>query len=368
MHIKTLASRSGLLKGMCLLLVLFLDLPSAQRLTQTSFPASGELVVKVLAGADLRITGHDREEVDVVAQTDHVLTAADWGWLNRDEQGILTLEKAVQGEIQIRVPQGVRLVVESHAGAVYLDGLKGTVAGRMACGSLTLVRLSGVMDLRSDCGDVRVIHCQAIGQVVASDGLLWSEDVSPDLVLKGEFGGSRILVSKAGGSLKLDSHGTDLWVSSRWGKGAVSVRADDGFVQVDAAGRPLALEVRGGGFEVTEAGKNVELNLANGRGRLSISNKVDNLKNWHLKCVDAVLTLLDPNGLIGAVMLSLQENKDGSRNHFLGLPFDTMTNVKKSSTMQLRRLPAGAGIKTELRFAAFILPSVELDIKNRRKK
>jgi hypothetical protein len=344
-----------------------LVLPADQSLTQTVFPADGELVVRILAGSAVVVTGHDGHEIAISARTPEALASADWSWLIRDEQAVFTLEKRIDsGLVEFSVPKGVRLVIESHGGSVGLAGLTGTVAGQIGCGNLGLCRLSGVVDLVTGNGDVSVETCTAIGQVLTRDGQAWCRDVAPDLVVRTGFGGALVLVGALGQPSGLATEGTDLFLAAQPGKERLLIRLEDGFLRIPETPVPVSVEIKNGGIDIPLAGKEIDLLLVNGRGRLTVDGRIRGPMTWRLKCVDAWLSMVDQGGLIGGIMFALQDMREGWWGNFIALPFANMKEMKKSSTLQVRRVSGGSNIQVELRSASMILPTMGTRVDDRR--
>lgn len=289
-------------------------------------------MVNVPQGANLYIGGHEDEAV--LIQTPMPLRAADWSWMIREEQAVFSLNACLSsGEVNISVPAGLRLVVESRAGNVDLKGMRGTVVVKLGCGNIKMADFSGVVDIRTGSGDLNLEDCSAIGHARTDCGQVWCRNISHDLVVDAGLNGAAVLTETSQNPGQMICRGMDL----RLGQGVTGhyseISAEMGSVTVDGVPSPLTVHLTAGRLYVGPVAARVDLTVRDGQGLLEMDADASRNVDVGLKLIGAQMSIVDKDEALGSIMLALSESKP--RQVFLALPFPRIADLPDSPTVQL---------------------------------
>ncbi len=326
-------------------------------LTRSLFPSGGELVIEAPLGCAFDIYGREQEDVSISIDSALTLSASDWSWMIREEQAVFSVKKRVSsGRILIAVPAEIRLVIDSRAGHLALDGLSGTVVVNLKSGKLSLFGLSGVMDVWTGSGDLWIENCSAIGRAQSDDGQIWCRNVSHDLIVKTGVWGSIVHTDLLDKGAVLLSWGTDLQLGSTEKSRYSELRTERGFLTIGRVDRPVSLLLKTASVSLAEVTEHVDMTLVNGRGLLTLGEACDGGSEIELKLLESHITVNDGQKRIGSIMLSLTESKP---NHtFLALPFERIRPVKNGSIVQLSASFGSSRLKAELYDSVLAIPEL----------
>lgn len=173
--------------------------------------ASGEITIRGVEGASVRVRSLDGESL---AEQFNVETGDGFVELRQRDQfslGKLMLRIGSSPEIEVEVPHGATVSVESASAEIQASDLDGTKRFRTASGELRLARFAGALDAETVSGDIDL------------DG-----QAPMELVMKSISGDVRVRVPKVK-RLDMGTTSGDLWLDAELaGDGPFAIRSISG--------------------------------------------------------------------------------------------------------------------------------------------
>jgi len=347
---------------LCLTVFFLTSLASADDVIKREFDISkgGKLILETEIGGDIYVKGGDENKVVVKAEVIR-MDESDYDMDFDDGSGTLsiTVEKNGRwrnhdrGEIDfsIKVPNEFDIEIETAAGPVVVEDVKGSVSGKTNGGSLDFYgidgdivfrtmggsieakRINGHLDLKTMGGSVTVTDSKADGKVSTMGGSIMIEDVDGDLD-GSTMGGSVTYRNVTGRSstsqqnpLEISTMGGSIEVDEA--PGGANLETKGGSIEVNRAGNFVEAETMGGSITIRDVDGWVDASTKGGSVEVRMTGDPDKGKrDVFLSSNGGDIDLTVPPGLSMDFDIELAYTKDSDRDYDIYSDFD----LKKKRT------------------------------------
>lgn len=271
------------------------DTPPAEALVQTAF--GGRLDLQLASASDVRITGWDRDAVQVRSWSRSGTAPGVAVRLERTAGGarIATTRSTAPGahHVEIRVPRRYDLQIQGGGTRMEVRDLGGRIAGSTQGGDVVLAQVSGPVALATAGGTATVSASRLTGQ-------LWT--ASGDAVVRGNAGDLDV---RAGAGTAV--------VETRGEGGIPDVRRFRGGVRTVAGTDRVTLDQGEGGILVQDASEGIDVRT--GRGSIHVGSAAGHALAHTAR---GNVTLLNAHGSVdvrtgaGNLFVQMLESREGT--------------------------------------------------------
>ena len=253
-------------------------------------------------GGSVHIEGWDRSGIEVTYDDEHGVERHDVQFESSAE-GMNITARLRNGynysglSFYFKVPRELMLETQSGGGVIEIEGVDGDFVGRTGGGAITLKDISGNVDLTTGGGRVLVQDSDIDGKVRTGGGKVLVEDVtgnfratsgggevryrnvhspqgdvvSPSQKVLKEATGDTVLISNAGGGIKVDSapDGADVYT----GGGKIRISDANRFVAAKTGGGDVDIEMDEGWIDASTGAGDVEIDVlgsTTGKGDIKV--------------------------------------------------------------------------------------------------
>ncbi len=242
---------------------------------------SGELlVIEFEIGTNLKIEGWDKNVVNVVIDgNDKDLNKIEFDFSHDGDKVVLRAEYKNKKknnhfhevETSIKVPKTFNIDFHTTGGAVSIDEVTGSLAGKTMGGSLDFNKLKGTADFTTMGGNVTVTNSELDGKIKTMGGSINLDSVDGELNvetmggnittanvnLQKKDGSDGVTVKTMGGNIRLDKMLTNGRVSTMGGN--ISIDYVKGTVEASTMGGSVFVEKVDGGINAKTMGGTIEV-------------------------------------------------------------------------------------------------------------
>ena len=268
------------------------------------FQPGDTLSLNLTSGGSISIEGWDQSGIEVT-YGDKYNSLDDYTFdFENDANGLSIKARLAKGinqsslSFKFKAPREMVLDFFTAGGDINLSGLAGQFSGKTAGGALQIDNVTGELDIRTGGGRIHVKDSMVDGAVRTGGGKVLVENVTGDLHAKSgggtvtykkvyasdgsvmspnkrkleDAGEATVLISNAGGSIKVDAapEGADVFT----GGGKIRVKGADRFVSAKTGGGDIDIELLAGWVEATTGAGEIEIFVAEnaaGKGDIKLS-------------------------------------------------------------------------------------------------